>query len=83
MSCCMLSKPPTEKHGDHEVGARERPLAVELGGRREGDAAAARDLSAELLHQLQAFGVEVVQHDARGRRATACWRSRQSRRGAQ
>ena len=61
---------------DHEVGARERPLAVELGGRREADAAAARDLAAELLHQLQALGVEVVQHDARRSRATACWRSR-------
>ena len=30
---------------------------------REVDAAPARDLAAELLHELQPFGVEIVQHD--------------------
>ena len=76
MSCCMLSKPPTEKHvitKSAPASARLRSSSASYGQR---DAAPARDLAAELLHELQALGVEIVQHDVARRRATACWRSR-------
>ena len=53
------------ERGDDEVGAVERPAPVAFGLHGHRDAAPAGDLGAEILHELHALGVEIVQHDVR------------------
>ncbi len=63
MSCCIESKPPTEKAVITKSAPRTARSPITFGPHRHRDVAAARDLVAELLHALHAFGVEIVQHD--------------------
>ena len=63
MSCCIESNPPTE----NAVMTNSAPSSAALrsGSARTciGIAALARDVAAQILHALHAFGVEIVQHD--------------------